>query len=182
MFTRRFMPPEYLSTRSFCLSVRPISSSTSSTRLLERSPAHPVHPAPEQEILPAAQVFVQGDVLRDHPDERLDLLRFPRHREPGHPRFSTVGLEQAGEDGDGGGLAGSVGAQEAEYLALLDLERDPVDGDRALGRIELLAEFFHHDRVHCAPFPLQPVRVAILYPNRWNADSGNFGVGRPTDP
>ncbi len=41
MFTRRFMPPEYLSTRSFCRSTRPISSSTSSTRLVRTEPLNP---------------------------------------------------------------------------------------------------------------------------------------------
>ena len=61
---------------------------------------------------------------------------------PPTSRVAGVGLEQAGEDGDGGGLAGAVGAEQAEDLALFDGERDVVDRDRALGRVELLAEAF----------------------------------------
>ena len=41
MLTRRFMPPENLSTRSFWRSTRPMSSSTSSTRCLSAAPASP---------------------------------------------------------------------------------------------------------------------------------------------
>ena len=46
--------------------------------LVERRPAQAVHPPPEEQVLPAAQVLVEGDVLRDHPDELLDLLRLAR--------------------------------------------------------------------------------------------------------
>jgi hypothetical protein len=41
--------------------------------------------------------------------------------------------EQAGEHLDGGGLAGAVGAEEAEELAGLDDEIEVVDGGEAAG-------------------------------------------------
>ena len=41
MLTRRFMPPEYVSTLALALSVRPICSSTSSTRCFKAEPLMP---------------------------------------------------------------------------------------------------------------------------------------------
>ncbi len=41
MFTRRFIPPEYFSTRSFCRSVSVMSSRTSSTRACSAAPERP---------------------------------------------------------------------------------------------------------------------------------------------
>ena len=82
----------------------------------ERRPAQAVHPAPEHEVLAPAQVVVQGDVLRHHPDELLDLVRLAGHREAAHVGVAAVGLEQAGEDGDGGGLAGAVGSETMHWF------------------------------------------------------------------
>ena len=42
-----------------------------------------------------------------------------------------VGVAQAADDLDGGGLPGAVAAQHAEDLAAVDLEADVVDGDGA---------------------------------------------------
>ena len=44
--------------------------------------------------------------------------------------LAAVGLQLPGEHLDGGGLAGAVGAQEAEDLAGRDLEADALDGLR----------------------------------------------------
>ncbi len=75
MFTRRFMPPEYLLDPVLL----PVDQADQLEHLVDplvqRRAAQAVHAAPEQQVLPAAQVVVEGDVLRDDADERLDLLR-----------------------------------------------------------------------------------------------------------
>src|SRR5439155_13095820 len=54
-------------------------------------------------------------------------------------RFAPRRLEQRGEDLDGGGLAGAVGADEAEAVALVDLEVEVRQRDQravALGEVD----------------------------------------------
>ena len=115
---------------------------------VEFRPVHPVHPPPEEQVLPPAQVLVQGDLLGDDSYQFADLLGLPGYGETSHPGVAAVGTEEAGEDGDGGRLAGPVGPQQAEDLALLDGEGDVVDRHRPLGRVELLAKAFDFDSLH----------------------------------
>ena len=58
-------------------------------------------------------------------------------------RVPPDGAQQAAHHADGRGLAGAVGAQEAEDLALLDVERDAVDGREVA---EALGEAVELDR------------------------------------
>ena len=60
-----------------------------------------------------------------------------------YPRFAAVRTQQAEEHEDRRGLAGAVGAEQAEGGAARDGERDPVN-DRA--PVELLAEVPGFDR------------------------------------
>lgn len=71
-----------------------------------------------------------------------------RDVEAGDAGPSRRWTEQRGEHPDGGGLAGSVGPQEAEDLALAHREVDPVHGDD-LAR-ELLAKALRLDGDHAA--------------------------------
>ena len=86
--------------------------------LLERVAREPVHAAPEHEVLARAHVRVQGDVLRDDADGLLDRLGVAHDGVPGDDGVAAGGLEQAAQHGDGGALAGAVGAEQAEDLAL----------------------------------------------------------------
>src|SRR5262249_61425870 len=75
---------------------------------------------------------------------------------PDHPRLAARDLGQAEQHQDGRGLAGAVGAEQAENLAGLDRERDPVDGGRAgvaLGEAEGLDHRFVHRRPNLATAP-----------------------------
>ena len=71
----------------------------------------------------------------------------------GDDGVAAAGLQQAGEHGDGGALAGAVGAEQAEDLALVDVEADAVDGQHALGRVVLLAQLLDLDDAHRPPSP-----------------------------
>ena len=69
---------------------------------------------------------------------------------PARPRISTspdVGRIEALQDLDGRRLARAVGAEQAEALALPDLQIDPVDRvDRSVAAGVLLAEILDADR------------------------------------
>ena len=60
-----------------------------------------------------------------------------------HPGPPGRGLQQRGEHADGRGLAGPVGAEEAEDLALVHHEVDAVDRHHVA---EVTHETFRHDR------------------------------------
>ena len=123
--------------------------------LLELRAGKPVHAAPEQQVLAGGHVRVQGDVLRHDADDRLDRLGVRHDRVPVHEGVAPGWAQQAGEHGDGGGLAGAVGAEQAEDLALVDVEAHLVDGQHALGRVVLLAKLPHLDDAHLSASPVR---------------------------
>ena len=45
-----------------------------------------------------------------------------------HARVTRIGAQQAGKHGNGGGLTGAVWPEQAENLALVDFETDPLHG------------------------------------------------------
>jgi hypothetical protein len=49
---------------------------------------------------------------------------------PTNDRVATGGAKERGQNRDGRRLAGTVGAEEAKDLALLDVERDTFDGGK----------------------------------------------------
>src|SRR5664280_2668921 len=110
--------------------------------------AQAVHLAPEDEVLARAHVRVEGDVLRDDADGLLDRLRLGDHRVPGDASVAAARLEQARQHRDGRALAGPVGAQETEDLALGDLKAHAVHGEDSLGRVVLLAQIKDLDDGH----------------------------------
>ena len=87
-----------------------------------------VEPAHHAEVLPAGEVLVHGGVLAGQPDQAADQSGLLPDVVTQHPGRTAVGLQDGGEDPDGGGLAGPVGAEEAEHPSLLDVEGDPVEG------------------------------------------------------
>ena len=57
---------------------------------------------------------------------------------------AAVGLDDAHDHVEGGGLASAVGAQEAHYLALADLDGDLLDdGPRAVDFDDFIGVEFH---------------------------------------
>ena len=67
---------------------------------------------------------------------------------PDHARLSGARLDQAGHDVEHGGLAAAGFAQHGDDLALVDVERQLVDGDEvaaAVGAAEDLADVLEAD-------------------------------------
>jgi hypothetical protein len=116
---------------------------------------HQVVGGVEDQVLAGGQRPVQVDPLRHHrqPPPRLD--RVAQHVDPGDPGSAGGGHHPGREDPHRGGLAGTVGPQQAEDLAPGDLERQPVDRVRLPFRVAL--DQLPHDHraglfwAHCHP-------------------------------
>ena len=72
---------------------------------------------------------VEGGLFDHRPD--LGEPLGARHPRSEHPRLAAVGPDQAEQHPGGRGLAGAVGAEEAEHLALFDIEVQAVDDGAA---------------------------------------------------
>jgi hypothetical protein len=97
--------------------------------LLEHVAGKPVEAAEEAEVLAGREVGVDGQILGDVPDVRLHPGRADGHRLPVDPDVAGVAREDAADHRDGGGLAGTVRAEQSIRLAGRDPEPDTVDGD-----------------------------------------------------
>ena len=64
---------------------------------------------------------------------------------PEHAPFAAGGVQQPGEHLEGGGLAGAVGAQEADHLAGGQVEGQPIHG---LDLLHPAVEQGAHGRAH----------------------------------
>ncbi len=114
--------------------------STQSRRGGETLAGDVVEAGEERDVLFHREVAVEGEQLRHVADALLDLLGVGADVEPGHASVAGARREQAGEHLDGGRLAGAVGAEEAEDLALGDLEAHMVDGDEIAERAGEIAD------------------------------------------
>ena len=95
--------------------------------------AHPpdglVHElADEPEVLPSREVLVHGRVLAGQPDALPDLLGVLGHVDAEHRGAAGIGPQDRGEDAHGGGLAGTVRAEQPEDGASGYGEVDAVEG------------------------------------------------------
>ncbi len=91
---------------------------------------HVVQPPDHLEVLQAGEVLVDRGVLSREADHVPELLRVADHVEAGDGRAARVGMQQRGQDPDGGGLAGAVGAEEPEDRGGRDLEVDAARAPR----------------------------------------------------
>jgi hypothetical protein len=96
--------------------------------------AQPVQPPREQQVLPSGSRRVRPAELSDISDPPPHQRRVPPDVRPGDERGARVGGQQRGEDAHGRGLAGTVGAEQPEDLALGDGQVDPADGLDGLAR------------------------------------------------
>src|SRR5699024_6477743 len=84
------------------------------------------------EVLRCREVGVDGGCVAGDGEESLRLGGVGVHIDIHDPDGSGVGAEQGGEDVDAGRLPGSVGSEQSEHLAPVDLEIESVeDGLRA---------------------------------------------------
>ena len=105
--------------------------------LAGRGPVQAVDAAEEAEVLAHREVVVEAEALAHVADLPLHALGVPRDVGAEHEARARGGGEQAAQHADRGGLAGAVRAEEAEDLAFVHAERDPVHG---LEGPEVLAE------------------------------------------
>jgi hypothetical protein len=80
----------------------------------------------EDQVVAAGDGGVEGQVLGHHADDLLDLGSVLDHVVAGDGHRPLGGREEAGEHRDEGGLPRPVGPQQAEDLAFLDGEADPI--------------------------------------------------------
>ena len=96
----------------------------------------------ELQVLIGREPVVERGVLEDHADRLPHAGRLGGDVVAGQLGPAAGRPEQGREHVDGRALAGAVRAEEAEDLALVDLEIDGIDGPEGA---EVLAEFRHHD-------------------------------------
>ena len=82
------------------------------------------------QIIGGGEIVVEADRVGQIADAPLDRKRLARRIEAEHAHLACRDVGQPEHHQDGGGLAGAVGAEQAENLAAADGERDVVDGDR----------------------------------------------------
>ena len=85
--------------------------------------------ADETQILPVREVAVDGGELACETDAGAHPLRFVGDVEAQHGRLAGVGAEDRRQHPHGSGLAGAVGAEQAEHGCGRDLEVDAVERD-----------------------------------------------------
>ena len=86
-----------------------------------------IEPRMQVQVLPHAQLAVERKGLGHEPQTPAQRRVLRIHRPVEDPRLALGGRQEAGEHPHGRGLAAAVGAEEAEDLALVDRETDPLD-------------------------------------------------------
>src|SRR4051812_11326854 len=95
--------------------------------LAHNLPREIVNAAVQPDILADGEVLVERELLAHVPDAAFDPLALGRDVVPRHASRPGARCEKAGENTDGRGLAGTVGAEESEDLTDADVERDVID-------------------------------------------------------
>src|SRR5882672_10587176 len=88
-----------------------------------------VQPGVEAQVLVHGEVLVQAEALGHVADALLDPLRLGGEVVAHHRPAAAAGVEDPAQHADGGRLAGAVRPQHSEDLAVVDAERDVLDGD-----------------------------------------------------
>ena len=115
--SRRFMPPERSSTLDFAFSVSWTNSSSSCGALADLGGRDPEVPAVDEQVVEDVELVVEGVLLRADPEPAADG-RAVRRRVEAEDAQVAVGHRRDGRDHPHRrGLAGAVGAEEAERLA-----------------------------------------------------------------
>src|ERR1041385_8146780 len=78
--------------------------------------------------------------IRTSPFDRIGLRS---HHAARDPHLAAIRLEQAGDHGDGRGLAGAVGSEQADHFARVDGERDLLHRDNPSVTFVQTGDFEH---------------------------------------
>src|SRR5688572_16086487 len=94
-----------------------------------RRAVEPVERGEEHEVVPGGLALVQPRLLGEDADRRADLRVLPAQAETCDVRGAGRRPDECAQEAQRRRLAGSVRTEEAEDLALVDLEVESVDGD-----------------------------------------------------
>ena len=148
--SRRRIPPEYVRTTRSAAAERLKRSSSSFARARACRRGEALEPAEQDEVLAAGELLVERRVLARERDHLADVLRVVLDVVAEHRRAAAVGLQEGGEDPDRRRLAGAVVTEQADRLAGVDRQVEPVERQ---GGPEPLAQFVGGDCcVHLHPF------------------------------
>ena len=125
---RCFQPPGSSPVSRSSLPSRPAMRSAQRLALAGRRPPQAVDAAEEAQVLGDGEVVVEAEALAHVPDPPLHALGVLRDVHAEHEAGAGGRPEQPAQHADRRGLAGAVRAEEAEDLALVHGERDPVHG------------------------------------------------------
>ena len=117
---------------------------------LQRRPPQAVGGAPVAEVVGRAQVLVEGQLLRHHPDARPRRAPVEHHVVPEHVNAARRRRQQARDAADGRRLARPVGPEQPEDAALAGDEADPVHRDEVA---VALAQRVDRDQGSSCPVP-----------------------------
>ena len=76
-----------------------------------------IEPAGHDQVLAAGEILIDRGGLAGQADHLAHGGGLAGHVVAGHPGLAGVGAHQGGQDPNGGGLAGAVGAEEPEHGA-----------------------------------------------------------------
>jgi hypothetical protein len=163
IFSRRFIPPEYVVGQI----TGPVGEAGHLQHLaaavLRLTGGHAVQAGEEHQVLAGRKVRVNGEVLRHVADGALGPDGMGRHRLTGHHDLAAVALKQPGDHRDRRGLAGPVRAQQSVRLTRVDVEPDPVNGDKVTKAPPKPAAFQHPLARHPHLLPDRDPNHAMLH-------------------
>ena len=119
-------PPGRSRVSVFSRPSRPAISSTKRPARGESLARQAVDAAEELDVLVDGERLVEREALRHVANATLHAFGIATDVDAADQGRAGGGSQQAAQHADGGGLAGAVGAQEAEHLALLHRERQVV--------------------------------------------------------
>jgi hypothetical protein len=107
-----------------------------------------VQPTEQPQVLTAGEVLVDRGVLAREADDVAQLLRLAYDVVAGDAAGAFVGSEQCAHDADGGGLACTVGAEQAQHGTFGNGKVEPVESSHLAlaGAIDLDQAFGFDDR------------------------------------
>ena len=108
--------------------------------LLQMVSSQSVEPSEKGKVLVSREHFVKRERLRRDSHAGADgwLRRIAGSVDEDFP---FIGLDQADEAVDGGGLAGAVRTEQAEDLAALNVKAQPIDGGECAEALLNLSQF-----------------------------------------
>jgi len=132
--------------------------------------------------LPHAQPVGQGRVLQLAANEAADRPWGGPGVVPQHEQLAVVGAAQALQALDCRRLARAVGTEQADNLAVVDLERDVGDGDRRAVALPEVADAYstHSQLPRSRPVESRPRPVGSPSPVGTKAPSGSMVQSRST--